>query len=147
MSTESDRMGCRFDGPKIEHSENGADIVSDAIPLGSVQIPGHGLPIAMLADRQTTGGYTKVGVLTPASIERLAQRIPGAKVRFARASLEQAVNELRNFKAVIDHIKQLRYSYVSKSKGDGHETGLRLDSKELRITVNGKSYEVICEEI
>ena len=61
VSNSADRMGYRMDGPEIEHT-GAADIISDAIPLGAVQVPGHGKPIVMLADRQTTGGYTKIGV-------------------------------------------------------------------------------------
>lgn len=114
ISSESDRMGCRFEGAKIEHREQGADIVSDAIPLGAVQIPGHGLPIAMLADRQTTGGYTKVGVLSPLSIQALVQRVPGTKVRFAVASLEEATEELRTIKQTVEEVRRLRATYVSR---------------------------------
>ena len=89
ITAESDRMGCRLEGPKIGHTEKGADIVSDAIPLGAVQIPGHGMPIIMLADRQTTGGYTKIGVLSPLSIEALVQKMPGNKVRFRKAVVQE----------------------------------------------------------
>ena len=58
ISGAADRMGYRLEGPEVEHVKS-ADIVSDAICLGAIQIPGHGQPIAMMADRQTTGGYTK----------------------------------------------------------------------------------------
>ncbi|HEC96290.1 MAG TPA: biotin-dependent carboxyltransferase family protein, partial [Euryarchaeota archaeon] len=63
VSLESDRMGYRLEGPRIEHSNLGPDIITDAVPLGSIQVPGNGLPIIMLADRQTTGGYAKIGVV------------------------------------------------------------------------------------
>ncbi len=72
---------------KIGHTEKGADIVSDAIPLGAVQIPGHGMPIIMLADRQTTGGYTKIGVLSPLSIEALVQKMPETESVSGRQSM------------------------------------------------------------
>ena len=114
LSSESDRMGCRFEGAKVEHRERGADIISDAIPLGAVQIPGHGLPIAMLADRQTTGGYTKVGVLSPLSIQALVQRVPGTKARFASASVEEATEELRTIKQTVEEIRRQRATYVSR---------------------------------
>ena len=114
VSSESDRMGCRFEGAKVEHRAQGADIVSDGIPLGTVQIPGHGLPIAMLADRQTTGGYTKAGVLTPLAIQALVQRMPGAKVRFARATVKEATEELQAIKERTEEIRRLRATYVSR---------------------------------
>jgi len=146
VSGESDRMGCRFDGPKVQHKEAGADIVSDAIPLGAVQIPGHGLPIAMLADRQTTGGYTKVGVLTPDSIQALAQMMPKARVRFARATMEQAIEELAAAKAAVDAVRQLRASWISRPSCSAGALVKKV-AAEFRITVEGKSYDVKCEEI
>ena len=57
---QSDRMGSRLRGPRIEHAR-GHDIVSDGIALGSIQVPGDGQPIVLLVDRQSTGGYTKDG--------------------------------------------------------------------------------------
>ncbi len=144
VSSESDRMGCRLEGPKVEHKESGADIVSDGIPLGTVQIPGHGLPIAMLADRQTTGGYTKVGVLTASSIQALVQRMPGMKVHFKRTDMESAVSELRSSKEKLEKIRQARFSYVSRFGGCLPERPL---SPSAKLTVNGKVYEVTCEEI
>lgn len=146
ISTESDRMGCRFEGPKVLHGEAGADIVSDAIPLGAVQIPGHGLPIAMLADRQTTGGYTKVGVLSPLSIQALVQRMPGMKARFARATMEEAVAELKDVKNIVGKITQTRLSYVSRQQAAGVASSRPLAEK-FKLTVNGKTYDVTCEEI
>jgi len=56
ITVNSDRMGYRLKGPKIK-SKNGSDIITDGIPLGSIQVPRNGMPIIMLADRQTTGGY------------------------------------------------------------------------------------------
>ncbi len=83
-------MGYRMDGPEIEHT-GAADIISDAIPLGAVQVPGHGQPIVMLADRQTTGGYTKIGVVCSVDIAALSQRLPGQKVRFQKIPLDDAL--------------------------------------------------------
>jgi antagonist of KipI len=131
---DSDRMGFRFEGPEVEHKA-GADIVSDAIPLGAVQIPGSGMPIAMLADRQTTGGYTKIGVLTPESICRLVQMMPGALVSFERAEEDEAIAELRAIKRRVERIKELR---MKEAAGK---------IKSFRIRVAGKSYDVTCEEI
>ncbi len=59
ITNECDRMGYRLDGEKIEHIK-GADIISDGIAFGAIQIPDNGKPIIMMADRQTTGGYTKI---------------------------------------------------------------------------------------
>lgn len=80
VSAESDRMGIRFTGQALECEKT--DIISDAIPFGAVQITSAGLPVVMAADRQTTGGYAKIACVTKASMCRLAQALPGTKVRF-----------------------------------------------------------------
>ena len=59
ITSESDRQGYRLEGPSIEHVA-GADIISDAILPGAIQVPGNGQPIIMMVDAQTTGGYTKI---------------------------------------------------------------------------------------
>lgn len=149
VSAESDRMGTRFEGPKVSHGEKGADIVSDGIPLGAVQIPGHGTPIAMLADRQTTGGYTKAGVLSPSSIQSLVQRMPGAKARFARCSMQDAIAELLETRERIQQIKRLRASYISapEIKPLYGARGETVKIRHFRLTIDGKSCDVSCEEI
>lgn len=136
-------MGCRLEGPKIEHSDKGADIVSDGIPLGAVQIPGHGMPIIMLADRQTTGGYTKIGVLTPLSVEALVQKMPGMKVRFREAGLSEGEAEQRKIAEAVKRVNTLRLSYVSRSQ----QVSSPPLSGRFKITLNGKTYEITCEEI
>lgn len=90
LSAKSDRVGCRFEGPPIEH-RSGADIVSDGTAFGSVQIAGDGQPIVLMADRGTTGGYTKIATVVSADLWVLAQAYPGDRVRFAAVSLDEAV--------------------------------------------------------
>ncbi len=89
VTPEVDRMGCRLDGPKIEHAK-GFNIVSDGIVGGSIQIPGSGLPIVMLVDRQTTGGYPKIATVITPDLRLLMQRRPGDSVLFAPISIEAA---------------------------------------------------------
>ncbi|MCD7716891.1 MAG: biotin-dependent carboxyltransferase family protein [Lachnospiraceae bacterium] len=81
VSQDSDRMGCRLNGPAIE-SKNGTDIISDAIVFGSIQVTPAGLPIILLADRQTTGGYAKIATVCSDDLPKLAQARPGYRVRF-----------------------------------------------------------------
>ncbi|MCC8136875.1 MAG: biotin-dependent carboxyltransferase family protein [Clostridiales bacterium] len=81
VSQESDRMGCRLDGPAIE-SKNGTDIISDAIVFGSIQVTPAGMPIILLADRQTTGGYAKIATVCSGDLPKLAQARPGYRVHF-----------------------------------------------------------------
>ena len=94
VTPESDRMGLRLGGAPVE-SINGSDIISDGIPLGAVQIPASGLPIVMMADRQTTGGYAKIATIATADIARLAQCGADQAIRFMRTSVQQAQELLR----------------------------------------------------
>lgn len=89
VSKEADRMGIRFDGPKIEHAK-GADIISDGIGPGAIQVPGAGLPIVLLADRQTVGGYSKIATVASVDLPRLGRLLPGRTVRFAAITVEKA---------------------------------------------------------
>jgi KipI family sensor histidine kinase inhibitor len=89
VTPSSDRMGCRLEGPVIEHG-GAADIISDWIPSGGIQVPGNGKPIVLLADRQTTGGYTKIATVIGPDIPKLAQMRPGDHVRFQAVSIREA---------------------------------------------------------
>ena len=93
VTPEFDRMGCRLDGPEIAHV-NGGDIISDGIAFGAVQVPSAGKPIIMLADRQTTGGYTKIATVMTADFRILAQLKAGDKVRFEKISVAAAQEAL-----------------------------------------------------
>ncbi|HSW15835.1 MAG TPA: biotin-dependent carboxyltransferase family protein [Ramlibacter sp.] len=89
VSAQSDRMGFRLDGAPIAHAR-GYNIVSDGIVTGSIQVPGSGLPIVLMADAQTTGGYPKIATVISADIPALARRRPGSAVRFAAVSVVEA---------------------------------------------------------
>ncbi len=89
VSPQADRMGYRLDGPRIEHS-GPADIISDGVAWGAVQVPAHGRPIVLLGDRQTVGGYPKIATVIRADLPRIAQAIPGDPVRFAEVDLWEA---------------------------------------------------------
>ena len=82
-------MAYRFDGPDIAHA-GGHDIVSDGVALGAIQIPGDRKPLVLMADRQPTGGYPKLGHVARADIGRLAQMRPGETCRFRAVSVAEA---------------------------------------------------------
>ncbi len=105
ISVQADRMGYRLEGPPIEHKA-GADIVSDGIPAGAVQVPGDGLPIILLADRQTTGGYVKVATVSTVDLPKLAQAEMGHRVRFLQISQEEAYQLLTEYERTIDALRQ-----------------------------------------
>lgn len=89
VTQSSDRMGMRLEGPPLTHAL-GFNIVSDGIAPGTIQVPGNGLPIILLADRQTTGGYPKIATVISADLPALGRVRPGAKLSFSAVSIEQA---------------------------------------------------------
>jgi antagonist of KipI len=94
MLPQSDRMGARLRGARIEHLR-GHDIISDGIPLGGIQVPGDGQPIILLVDRQSTGGYTKIATVCCFDIARVGQVKPGQRVTFRAIDVPEAHRLLR----------------------------------------------------
>ncbi len=90
LSERCDRMGFRLEGETV-HS-NMIGMLSEGICHGAIQIPADGQPIVLMNDRQTIGGYPKIGSVIPLDTACLAQLSPGAAVRFERISIEQAHN-------------------------------------------------------
>lgn len=95
VSQETDRMGCRLSGEPIHAEIEG--IVSEGIALGAIQIPPNGQPIVLLNDRQTLGGYPKLGCVARVDLPRLAQARPGTEVVFKRATLAEAIDQWVRF--------------------------------------------------
>lgn len=89
VTARSDRMGLRLAGPAVAHV-SGADLVSEGIAHGAVQVPGDGQPIVLLAGRQTVGGYPKIATAIAADLDLLGQRRPSAPVRFVRVDVTEA---------------------------------------------------------
>ncbi|PZQ96993.1 MAG: urea amidolyase [Cereibacter sphaeroides] len=94
ITPHSDRMGYRLSGQPLAHAK-GHDIVSDGIAMGAIQVPGDSLPIVLMADRQPTGGYPKIGTVIRADLPTLAQSRPGTPLRFTPATVDEAVAALR----------------------------------------------------
>lgn len=92
VTESSDRMGFRLKGPAIKPTVDG--ILSEGICLGAIQVPADGQPIVLLNDRQTIGGYPKLGSVLSLDIGKLAQLLPGSRLRFEAISIEQAHNLL-----------------------------------------------------
>lgn len=132
FTPQIDRMGARLHGPPIAH-RSGADIVSDSIPLGAVQVAADGQPMIVLADRQTTGGYTKIAVVVQEDVFRLGQALPGQIVRFRQISRPEACAVLKSFHERFD---ALRRSWLSQPE--------TLDRYRLRL--GARSYRVGVEE-
>lgn len=89
VTPQADRMGYRLAGPAIAVGEHG-EILSDATPMGTIQVPPDGRPILLMADRQPTGGYPRLGVVASVDLPAAAQLRPGQRVRFEKATVEAA---------------------------------------------------------
>lgn len=105
VTNEFDRMGCRMDGPAIQHVTDG-NIISDGIAFGAIQIPTEGKPIIMMADRQTTGGYTKIANVISADFRLLGQLKAGDKVRFEKVSVQAAQEALLDQRAALRTLRR-----------------------------------------
>lgn len=154
VSNEYDRMGCRMQGETIEH-KGAADIISDGIAFGSVQVPAHGNPIVMMADHQTTGGYTKIGTVISADLPILAQCMPGYKIHFATITVEEAQDIYCKEKAERQALSEsLNTEPVPTADEEavafavaGEVAKTRLNHVgTYRITINGKEYTVELEK-
>lgn len=89
----SDRMGFRLEGPRLTHTR-GADIISDATPLGVLQVPASGQPILLMADRQTTGGYPKIATVIAADMTIAGQLGPADTIAFVVCTPHDALTAL-----------------------------------------------------
>ena len=90
ITPQRDRMGMVLGGGTLPAA--GHDIVSDGTVPGSVQVPGSGMPLVLLAESQTTGGYPKIATVASVDLARLAQQPVGAEIRFALITPEQGEN-------------------------------------------------------
>jgi allophanate hydrolase subunit 2 len=88
VGATSDRVGCRLEGEPLRHA-GPAEILSDGMVPGSIQVPPDGRPIVMLADSPTTGGYPKIAAVVTADLPPIAQLVPGeGEVRFEAVRVE-----------------------------------------------------------
>ncbi|MGO4999887.1 biotin-dependent carboxyltransferase family protein [Oceanisphaera sp. W20_SRM_FM3] len=100
LDPRSDRMGIRLQGPMLHC--NIESLISEGLTLGAVQVPPNGQPIILLNDRQTIGGYPRLGTLTPLACARLAQCQPGQTVRLCICTAKQAQAQYRKWRAALE---------------------------------------------
>ena len=110
VTSEFDRQGCRLQREvPVKHLKDG-NIISDGIAFGSIQVPTTGQPFIMMADRQTVGGYTKIGTVITVDLPKIAQAKPGTKIRFVQVSMDLAhllysreLEELKQLDEALNH--------------------------------------------
>jgi len=105
VTPDSDRMGYRLSGPAIEHSKE-PEIVSDGVAVGAIQVPGDRMPIVLMKDAQTTGGYPKIAHVVSPDLDRVAQLRPGDSLRFGRIEIHEAHELVSQLVKQLDHLKE-----------------------------------------
>jgi len=114
VAPDSNRMGFRLSGPPLGRPQ-ADEILSGPTCLGSVQVPPSGVPIALMADHQTTGGYPRIAEIASADVARLAQLVPGGKVHFAKCTLEMAAELRRDARTRLESaLRGIAWEYQRK---------------------------------
>ncbi len=97
VDQRADRMGIRLLGPMLRSTRQ--SMISEGVPLGAIQVPPDGQPIVLMNDRQTIGGYPRLGALTPLAVAQLAQCLPASVLRLKPVALQSAQQEQRRLLA------------------------------------------------
>ncbi|WP_164668042.1 biotin-dependent carboxyltransferase family protein [Virgibacillus doumboii] len=107
VDANSNRMGYRLKSKQVTHEKN-MDIWSDAVPFGGIQVPKNGMPIILMADRQTTGGYPRIGTVISSDLPKIAQLIPQGEIRFTPISVDEAQERARKIEKFLYQLEQFR---------------------------------------
>lgn len=134
VGNDSNRMGYRLNGPVIQHSGDG-NIISDGITTGSVQVPAAGLPIIMLAERQTVGGYPKIATVISADLPKIGQCRPGDSVQFQAVSIDEAQ---RLYSSCLEELDEMERQFKEKSSNSCIH--------HYKVSLNGTIYQVSIEK-
>ncbi len=128
ISPESDRMGYKLEGPKLLH-QNGPDIISEGNPPGAIQVSGDGQPTILLADRGTTGGYTKIATVISTDMSKLAQALPGQALTFKSVTREEANKSFYEQEKILEMMRSKDVLDVNLYQGQ-------------TISVDGRVFEI-----
>lgn len=104
LTPQADRMGYTFSGDALRLS-TWEELLSEGVTYGTIQVPASGKPIVLMAERQTTGGYPRIGQVITADLAKLAQLQPNSQVTFEIVSIEEAEKELFRLEAFIEELK------------------------------------------
>jgi len=106
ITSQSNRQGYRLEGPEIRHVKD-YSIISDAVFPGAIQVPGNRLPIILLADAQTTGGYPKIASVISADLDKIGQAKPSDTIIFKTVALDVAHRLLLEKENIVKEIKKI----------------------------------------
>jgi KipI family sensor histidine kinase inhibitor len=169
IGTNSDRQGLRLQGQKLVHAGS-PDVLSEPLAPGSVQVPANGLPILLLGNRQTTGGYTQIAVAVYSDLAVAAQLRAGDALKFQEVDLASAQgivwSERRRLAQVRRYLerdarrrpeqveqeiaeqiaRQAVQPPASVAIGAGAPEA-RVRARMLRLTIGGVEYEALVEDL
>jgi biotin-dependent carboxylase-like uncharacterized protein len=139
VQSGSDRVGMRLQGEAVRHAK-GFNIASDATAPGSIQVPGNGQPIVLMADRQTIGGYPKIATVISADLPELGRLSIGSKIVFEQVTLE-AAQALR--RGMLSYLDDLREHIVPISRTSAEVAPLLFDHNLISGVVDGRLGHVV----
>ncbi|MGB9741481.1 MAG: biotin-dependent carboxyltransferase family protein [Candidatus Bathyarchaeia archaeon] len=106
VTTEADRMGYRLEGPLVKHKAK-AEIVSDALLPGAIQVPKNGQPILIMRDAQTTGGYPKIAVAITPDVSMLGQAKPNDSIEFSKVTMQSAHEKTKAYYQLLNNLSNM----------------------------------------
>ncbi len=136
VAMDSDSVGIRLEGTPILH-QNKADVISEGTAFGSIQIPGNGLPIILMSNRGTSGGYLKIATVISADHSKLAQLMPGNKVRFSLVTYEKAVEEFKAQERSLNPLRDTEDAYLTRS----------IMASDSLVTVTDESGDILLDKL
>ena len=132
IGNDADRMGYRLEGPALVHRDR-KEIVSDGVVPGAIQVPGHGRPIVLLSDAQTSGGYAKIATVISADLGLFGQLLPGNTVRFVAVGHDAARIAREENQARVSCVEQ----WLQKHRADARHRAQRFTAQ-----VQGNTYDI-----
>lgn len=129
VTESSDRMGYRLKGNQVPPIES-ADIISEPVALGSIQVPNDGNPIILMNDKQTVGGYTKIATVIKADLPKVAQIKPGEEIKFEWVTVEEATEV---YKGMLQRFSEVKHALKRTPKRD--ITGIRHTAKKINQVI------------
>ena len=136
VSVDSDSVGIRLEGESLIH-DGAVKMISAGTAFGTIQIPGDGLPIILMSNRGTSGGYLKIATVISADHCKLAQLMPGTKLRFSLTTYEEAIEELRIQERKLDSLREIHSKNVST----------KITASDLLVSVADESGNILSDKL
>ena len=134
IGNDADRMGYRLEGPALSHRDR-KEIVSDGVVSGAIQVPGHGRPIVLLSDAQTSGGYAKIATVISADLGLFGQLLPGNTVQFVAVNHQVASVAREENQARLCSVEQWLQEHLADSRHRAERFTARVQGNTYDISV------------